>query len=80
MTPLRRRMVEDMKIRNFTGSTQAGYIQCVAAFAEHFGKSPEHLGPEDVRVFLAFLVSGGKIVNRTPSFPPIWKLIFPPPG
>ena len=61
MTPLRRRMIEDMKIRNFSGSTQAGYIQCVAAFAEHFAKSPEQLGPEDVRVFLAFLVTGARV-------------------
>ena len=48
MTPLRQRMLEDMRIRNLTEQTQKRYIEAVAAFARHFGRSPEQLGPEEV--------------------------------
>ena len=45
MTPLRRRMIEDMQIRNLAPLTQTAYVEQVVRFARHFGKSPEHLGP-----------------------------------
>ena len=61
MTPLRRRMVEDMKLRRFAGSTQYNYIKCVERFAEHFGRSPETMGLEDVRTFLVYLVSEANV-------------------
>jgi integrase-like protein len=50
MTPLRQRMLEDMKVRNFTEETQKRYVAAAAAFAAHFGKSPEVLGPEEIRL------------------------------
>ena len=56
MTPLRRRMIEDMKLRNFAPRTIQVYVERVATFAKHFGKSPEHLGAADVRAYLLFLV------------------------
>ncbi len=56
MTPLRRRMIDDMVLRNFTPQTVRSYVQCVARFARHFNCSPEHLGPEHVRAFLLHLV------------------------
>ena len=46
MTPLRRRMTEDMQVRNLSSQTQATYVQQVSLFARHFNKSPEILGPE----------------------------------
>lgn len=55
MTPLRQRMLEDMRVRNFSENTQHSYIYRVAKFAQHFGKSPELLGPEDVRTFQVYL-------------------------
>jgi integrase/recombinase XerD len=56
MTPLRRRMIEDMTLRNFTPATIKAYTGCVARFARHFHASPEHLGPEHVREFLLDLI------------------------
>ena len=51
MTPLRRRMAEDMQVRNLSPCTQDTYIQQVSLFARHFGKSPELLGPEQIRAY-----------------------------
>jgi integrase/recombinase XerD len=49
MTPLRRRMIEDLRIRNYSSHTIEIYIRHVARFAKHFGCSPDGLGPEEVR-------------------------------
>lgn len=56
MTPLRQRMLEDMRVRNLSPATQHAYIGRVVSFAEHFGTSPEKLGPEDVRAYQVHLV------------------------
>jgi integrase/recombinase XerD len=56
MTPLRRRMIEDMRLRNFAPGTVDVYVNCVARFARHFGRSPELLGPDDVRAYLLHLI------------------------
>src|SRR5208283_4507810 len=54
-TILRQRMSEDMQIRNFSPNTQLSYIQQVSLFARHFDKSPEILGPEDIRTYQLYL-------------------------
>jgi len=46
MTRLRKRLIEDMTVRNLAPTTQATYVQQVSMFAGHFGQSPETLGPE----------------------------------
>ncbi len=61
MTPLRQRMLEDMGIRNFTENTQLSYVQQVSAFARYFNRSPEDLGPEQVRVYQSHLVQTRKL-------------------
>lgn len=52
MSPLRRRMIEDMQIRNLTLNPQRVYVEQVGRFARHFGKSPERLGPAEIRSLL----------------------------
>lgn len=56
MTPLRQRMIEDMGVRNLSPRTQRLYVNGVAKFAQYFGKSPERLGPEDIRTYQVYLV------------------------
>jgi site-specific recombinase XerD len=50
-------MLEDMRIRNLAPKTQRTYVDRVAQFARHFGKSPELLGPEDIRAYQLGLVA-----------------------
>ena len=59
MTPLRRRMIEDMRLRNLANRTIDTYVDRVAAFARHFGTSPEHLGSDHIRAYLLHLVEQG---------------------
>ena len=56
VTPLRQRMIEDLKIRNRSLRTIGTYVQHVAQFARHFGRSPELLGPEEVRQYQLHLL------------------------
>jgi integrase/recombinase XerD len=56
MTPLRRRMIDDLTLRNRAPRTIHVYTECVAEFARHFHTSPENLGPEHVRSYLLHLV------------------------
>jgi len=56
MTPLRQRMLEDLQLRNYSEHTIRAYLRGVADFAKHFGTSPAHLGPEQVRTYQLFLV------------------------
>ena len=61
MTPLRRRMTEDMQVRNLSLHTQATYVQQVSLFARHFNKSPELLGPEEIRSYQVYLTNEKKL-------------------
>jgi integrase len=57
MTLLRQRMIEDMQVRNLAPHTQATYILHVSLFARHFRKSPELLGPEQIRDYQLYLTN-----------------------
>jgi site-specific recombinase XerD len=59
MTPLRRRMIEDMTIRNMASSTQQTYVHAVSKFSRHFNCSPDKLGVEEVRAYQLHLASLG---------------------
>ena len=51
MTPLRQRFIDDLRLRNYAARTIETYVGRIVAFARHFGRSPEVLGPEEVRAF-----------------------------
>lgn len=51
MTPLRQRLIDDLRLRNYSPRTVEAYVAGVARFAKHFNRSPDQLGPDDVRVF-----------------------------
>jgi site-specific recombinase XerD len=55
VSPLRQRMTEDMMVRNFAPNTQESYLHQVSLFARHFDKSPEQLGPEEIRAYQIYL-------------------------
>src|SRR3954469_25931071 len=57
MTPLRQRMIDDMRLRNFAPRTIQVYVERVVTFAKHFGKSPDRLAAADVRAYLLFLIN-----------------------
>lgn len=61
MTALRQRMIEDMRIRNLAPHTQRAYVQQISQFARHFGKSPELLGPADIRAYQIHLTQDRKL-------------------
>ena len=49
ISPLRRRMIEDMTIRKFAPKTQATYIRAVRNFTVFLGRSPDQANAEDLR-------------------------------
>jgi integrase/recombinase XerD len=61
MTSLRRRMTQDMQVRNLSPHTQNSYVQQVSLFARHFTKSPEVLGPEEIRSYQLYLTNEKKL-------------------
>jgi len=68
MSPLRRRMIEDMTIRKLSPKTQQGYIRTIKNLAAFLGRSPDKASFEDVRRFQLHLVTNGAgtpILNHT---------------
>ena len=51
ISPLRERMIEDMTVRNLAQATQQSYLYAVAKFSRYFHRSPNRLGPEEVRAY-----------------------------
>ena len=59
ISPLRRRMIEDMTVRGFTASTQRGYIRAVKDFTVFLGRSPDGASAEDLRRYQLHMRSTG---------------------
>jgi site-specific recombinase XerD len=59
MTPLRQRFVDDLRLRNYSPRTIEAYLAGVVRLARHFGRSPDQLGPEDIRAFQLDLLRRG---------------------
>src|SRR5882724_5538328 len=51
ISPLRRRMIEDMTVRNFVEKTHNDYIRHVRTFTTFLGRAPDTAAPEDLRLF-----------------------------
>ena len=60
-TSLRQRMTEDMQVRNLALNTQSSYLQQVSQFARYFKRSPEQLGPEEIRAYQVYLTNERKL-------------------
>jgi hypothetical protein len=70
MSPLRRRMIEDMTIRKLAPKTQHNYLQKVKNFAAYLGRSPDTASSEDVRRYQLHLTASGvgvPTINQTIS-------------
>jgi len=61
MTSLRKRLIEDMQVRNLSSNTQCSYVQQVSLFARYFDKSPEVLGPDEIRTYQVYLTVEKKL-------------------
>jgi integrase/recombinase XerD len=59
ISPLRRRMIEDMTLRKLAARTQEGYIRAVKDFSAFLGASPDTASAEDVRRYRLHLVASG---------------------
>ena len=59
LTPLRQRMLDDMRLRNMADGTRRSYVRSVADFSAFHGRSPDELTLEDVRDYQPHLVARG---------------------
>lgn len=69
MTHLRKMMLEELQRRNYSEITTCKYLRAVSDFARHFGKSPDKLGPNELRTYQAYLLrdrklAPGSVVNQ----------------
>jgi site-specific recombinase XerD len=65
MTPLRQRMLDDMRLRHFSPHTQDSYLLQISQFARYFARSPEVLGPEEIRTYQLYLATEKKLAPRS---------------
>jgi site-specific recombinase XerD len=59
VSPLRQRMIDDMRMRKLSDKTQSAYIRAVRNLAEFLGRSPDTASAEDLRRFQLHLVECG---------------------
>jgi site-specific recombinase XerD len=65
MISLRQRMIEDMQIRNLSEHTRTSYVQQVSQFARYFDKSPELLGPKEIRDYQVYLTNERELATSS---------------
>jgi integrase/recombinase XerD len=65
MSTLRRRMEEDLRLCTYSAGTTRSYTAAVADFARYFHKSPDQLGPEEIRIYLLYLLNERKFAWQT---------------
>ena len=65
MTSLRQRMLEDMQVRGLSPRTQQTYVETVARFARHCGRSPAGLGLEEIRAYQVYLTNERRLASSS---------------
>ena len=65
MSRLRKIMLEELQARNYSAITTRNYLRVVADFAKYFGKSPDKLGPNELRTYQAYLLQERKLTAGT---------------
>ena len=65
MTPLRKRMLEELQRRNYSPNTIRPYLYAVEDFARYFGKSPDKLSQEHLRRYQLHLVNDSNLTVET---------------
>jgi integrase/recombinase XerD len=65
VTRLRKMMLEELQRRNYSTITTRNYLRVVADFARYFGKSPDKLGPNELRTYQAYLLQDRKLTPGT---------------
>ena len=61
MSELRKRMIRDMQLRNFSPGTQRGYLRAVAGLAQYYRRSPDTIEPEEIQNYIIYLLSERKL-------------------
>ena len=61
MGKLREQMVADLRLRNYASKTEQEYVRCASKFVEHFMRSPEEMGYDEIREFLLHLIEVRKV-------------------
>ena len=65
VSPLRRRMLEDMALRGFTEKTQASYVRAVEGLARYHNRAPDALSDEQIRRYFVHLKCERKLARPT---------------
>ena len=58
ISPLRRRLIEHMTVRNLSPATQQSYLNAISKFSRYFGRSPDRLNLITYRIFRTFGIDG----------------------
>lgn len=61
MTPLRQRMIEDLRLRGLSERTQESYVRAVRGLACFYNKSPETISDEEIRAYFVYLKDTRKL-------------------
>jgi len=65
MTPLRKRMSDDMRLHGYAASTQEAYLLAVSQLAKHYQRSPDRIGEEELRAYFLHLKDVRKQARST---------------
>ena len=65
MTPLRRKMLEDMQLRDFAAKTQEAYLAAVKSLAGHYDRPPDLIAEKELRRYFLYLVNERKLSRST---------------